>query len=303
MTSSVTTGTRSFRFGAVLVTFALALGACSIGASSDEADAASSDAERAVAPGDGLDIDDGHTEVTEPPAQDTSTTAVTEPDLPENSPGTVNELEDLIENDTGEMESTPDNSDLIERLITFLLADDGGVEIGVSDARCVATLLDEGLSETSFELLVTNLETLNEIEDGNQFTDAELTVISESFANCVDFRDLVDEVVDDDVQLGSLVSCLSNEIGVDGVEALLLFEVLGENADRLVTPVFVVGLDLCPEDARAAIDSAILDQFLLADAPVVEACLAGITDDELRPFFETREFGELINVIREDCLF
>lgn len=245
---------------------------------------------------------DESTDVTTPEPEDETT----EPeDPPVSPPGTVNDLEDLIgnEGDDGSLQRTDDNT-LVDRFVTVLLeTDNGDDEVSEADARCAAEMLDEQLSSTSFELLVVNLETINEIEDGEQFTEAELTVISESFANCLDLRTLVDDVVSDDVDLGSLVSCLAADIGVDGVEALLLFEVLGENADRLTTPIFLVGLELCPSEARDAIDAAILDQFLLADAPKIEACLAGISSAELRPFFETREFSELIRELRDQCLF
>lgn len=248
------------------------------------------------------DESDGSTDVTMPQAEDETS----EPDDPPASPpGTVNDLEDLIgnESDDESLQQSADNT-LVDRFVAVLLDTDNGDDVvSEADARCAAEMLDKRLSSTSFELLVVNLETINEIEDGEQFTEAELTVISESLANCLDLRTLVDDVVGDDVVLGSLVSCLASNIGVDGVEALLLFEVLGENADRLATPIYLVGLELCPSEARAAIDVAVLDQFLLADAPRIEACLAGISSAELRPFFETREFSELIRQLRDQCLF
>lgn len=297
-----------------LLAFALILGACSSDGSTDEAFGGgplpTKDAPSSSEADDETDAEtpeEGSTDVTMPSSddgqsEDTSTTAP-DSEPPVSPPGTVNDLDDLIGNEDDEGLDRPRGGTRVERFVVALLADTGDLDVSEADALCAGEALESQLSETSFELLVTNLETLNELEDGTQFSVAELTVISESFAGCIDFRPLVDELVGDDVSLAPLVSCLAAEIGVDGVEALLLFEVLGENGDRLTTPIYLRGLELCPSEARVAIDAVILDQFLLADAPKIEACLAAISTAELRPFFETREFSELITQLREQCLF
>jgi len=290
------------RVVALFVMFVVVLSACSSNDTPEQAlDTGPFPTKDASSPG--QDPADEPVDVTTPPVEEGPPDDQQDDDPPASPPGTVNDLTDLIGNESDEGLGNQRDGTLVDRFVVAIRSDTGDLDVSESDARCAGEMLDEQLSPTSFELLVTNLETLGEIENGNQFTDAELTVISQSLASCIDFRPLVDEAVSDDVQLGALVGCLAGQIGIDGVETLFLFELLGENGDRLATAVFLAGLDLCPGEARAAIDEAILSEFLLADAPAVEACLAGISSAELRPFFESREFSVLIAVLRDECLF
>ena len=304
------TAARSARVGALLLAFAFALGACSFGSSTEEALDAPGSTKDSIAPDENdesadeaMDTEDETLSVTPDPEYDEDAPdddKTDEPESPSTPPGTINDLEDLIGNESEDGLGNRREGTLVERFVALLLEEPD--EISEAEARCVAEMLDERLSETSFELLVTNIETMDEIEDGIQFTNAELTVISESLANCLDYRSLVDEIVEDQPEFAPLVDCLSAEISLDAIEALFLFEVLGENGDRPTTPIILTGIDVCPNQARAVIEAAILDEFLLADAPAIEACLAGLSNAELRPFFDTEEFSVLIALLREQCL-
>lgn len=303
------------RFAIALLACALTLGACSTEMSADDTVGGgplpTKDApEVSESDGDPSEEDgsaDASTDVTMPTPEDdqdgdsSSTTPDEAP--PASPPGTINELEDIIENQSDEMVGSRTAETLVDRFVVALLADSDGLDISEADARCAGETLEAELSATSFELLVTNVETQDELDNGNQFTDAELLVISESLASCLDLRPLVEQVVEEDPDLEGLTTCIARSLDVDAVESLILFEILGDNGERLVSPLILTGLELCPTETRIVIDNTILSEFLIADAGKVEACLAEISTAELRPFFETREFSELITQLRQQCLF
>jgi len=145
------------------------------------------------------------------------------------------------------------------------------------------------------------MEVLNEIEEGNQFTDEELAIISESLANCIDFGPVVDEIKDGEAGFAALTDCVADASSIDAVEADLLFEVLGDNGDRVLSPILVEGFTSCPDLARDAVVEQIFEQVSSRDHPVLEVCVADLSNDELLPYVESVPFEELISVL-EACI-
>lgn len=188
-----------------------------------------------------------------------------------------------------------------DRLVAYLLADMGDLDATESDVRCVADRLGAGLTAVDFELMTTNLETLDEVEDGNQFSAETLMTISTGFADCLDFDELADEFAN---ELGdpTVASCLVDELGQDRVEALMLFEVLGDSSEGRGSPLLLAGLDgPCNAPARSSIENSILDQFPSEEQGAIDTCFASIADDELRPFLEGSKVFDAVAFVGERC--
>lgn len=170
---------------------------------------------------------------------------------------------------------------LSERLAAYLLANPEGLEIDEASAACSGDALASTLPADRMELLVTNLEDFDELEDGRQFSAEERLSIAEAFAVCLDFGLLVDEILQDEPGLTAAVACIEAEGGIDRVEAVILAGALGEDTSEPVDSLLVEALALCPQVARAALAEMISERMFAYDAAVVASCLDAFSDDEV----------------------
>lgn len=289
----------------VLVLAALALGAAGCGTTDDTrtADSAAVESSAELPPDtDAADTDAADNESVGNDSSETTANTVAGGDA--ENPATTLDDDDRGDDGTTTPTSAAEgqSGDLADRLATYLLENPDGLEIDQEQAACAGQSLAATLPADRMELLVTNLEELDEVEDGRQFSNDERLVIAESFAACLDFSVLVDEVVLDEPSITAVVQCITTEAGPDRVEAVMLAGALGDDVSDPRDSVLKEGLAVCPAAARESL-AAYLDERFFETGTDIVACLDGYTDDELVRYVDgTEELFDLADELAASCI-
>ncbi len=178
----------------------------------------------------------------------------------------------------------PVPTELLDRFAEALpVTGDEEFVITADDGRCAAEGLDGRLSEADYEVLTERIENNESIEAEDGLGTSEIEVIANVFAVCLDVSPILPDFIGD-LGPGSepLVACLETEVGEQGLEEALLFEVLADNLQDVGSRFYVVGLEVCPDEARSTLGAVSADWVDVSYDEELAMCLdeVPITDYE-----------------------
>ncbi|MEM9889696.1 MAG: hypothetical protein AAF962_02440 [Actinomycetota bacterium] len=187
---------------------------------------------------------------------------------------------------TVEVTEDPVSTDLLDRFAEALPGTgDTQFPITPEDGRCAAEGLDGRLDETDYGALTARIEANESIEPEDGLGPEEIGIIANVFAVCLDFTPLIPVVTGDlGPESGPLVTCLNAEVGEQGVEEAVLFEILADGLADVGGRFYTIGLDSCPDEAITAIGATAAEWVGVTYDAELAACLDAVAVADYQAF-------------------